>query len=168
MDYNISFIPAETPIQASVNRVVSMWYSDVDKFVIGDKFSGEPPFTGALALFAIYSLAATEQYFLAYFDMNGELAKVLQVKPVNIYIYNAPKFESAVLDFLKKKQVVLMPVLRTTSTYNIILKKLPLLMLLEDATPCVGDYDLEKINSKPSLSLSAADRETIKGLATLF
>ena len=100
--------------------------------------------------------------------MNGNIFQTWLCAPENVKLSEASKTENSILDFLKKQNVIMMPVLQATATYKVILKKLPLLMLLEDKTPYVGEFNLETLNNPNGLSLSSADRTTLKSVVTLF
>jgi len=162
MDYGFDAI--EGMVQASINRVVALWYGDVDRIAL----DGVKEFTGAAAYYSVYDLTGLSQYYLTLFQMNGKIFHTWRLTPGNVKSSSCLDTEKTVLNLLKQQGIVVMPVLPSTATYQAILKKLPLIMAMDDKTPCVGDFQIQALAGQSGVKLSANDRNVIKSVLTLF
>ncbi len=162
MDYGFDAI--DSVVQASMNRVVALWYGDVDRISL----DGVKEFTGASAFYSVYDLTGLSQYYLTLFQMNGKIFHTWRLTPGNVKQSACLETEKNVLNLLKQQGIVLMPVLPSTATYQAILKKLPLLIAMDDKTPCVGDFQIQALTEQSGVTLSANDRNALKSFLTIF
>ncbi len=163
---DIKFGVVQVPLPVSQNRVVALWYADVDKMILDDAM---PPFTGAAALYALFDISGTMSYFVSLYDMQSKLFHTWMCEPNEIPLDQAMQFEAKIIESFSHQDIHFTPVLQATPTYMTILKKLPLTRVLDDKTPCVGDFKLSDFNSMGTgLKLSPADRNTFKALVARF
>lgn len=165
MNNEISFSSAKTPINATDNRIVALWYADVDRIVLDGSM---PPFTGAAVLYAVFDIAGYLQYYVSLYDIKGSIFHTWKCEPGNVSLTLSTAFETNVTHYFKQMGISFSTVTKTMTTYDTILKKLPLTRVLDDKTPCVGEFDVNAFAANNGTKLSAESKNAIKAFITMF
>ena len=164
MSEEIGFEVVKGNVQASMKRVVALWYADVDRISL----DGVSQFTGAAVFYSIFDMGGVVQYYVSLYEMNGNLFVTWRYKPGNVKVSKCNEVEEEIMKALRGNGIMFQPVLQSTATYRSILKKLPLVMAIDDKTPCVGEFQFDQKKETGGVVLSATDRDTLKHAVALF
>ena len=155
------FVITKDPIEASRQRVVSVWFGDVDRVAL----HSDPALTGSAVLAAVFTVTATYRYYVVFLSLGQRVVEVWHTDPVEVPMADAEIVQRDILRHLKEKGIVLRHLPADNRHYHRILSLLPYAYDNSADMPSTLGIPDESANSD---TLTDEEKDTLRSIFVHF